>query len=293
MALLRLRLDQVVKDPELQARVQADPATVARYRELYAMGVDMVAPVVFETSPSVYLVADGFQRLEAAEKEGRDALDFDARAGTREDAILYAAGANSRHGLPMTNADKLRAVTLLLRTEGGRTWTDRRIAEHCGVSAPFVGKVRRDLGLGGEDIRTRADGRTINTRGLRRRSRGPTVNGLQGTRTLAIVTVDDTRTAPRRIAPDDHPGARADTSETVPSKPGDLGAAVDDALTELEAVEARLQVLLADRLASGADAVASDPSLASPARAARLYDVLQTLVPVFKLLAPVQEATRK
>lgn len=255
MALLRLRLNQVVRDPELQARVQADPSTVARYRELFAMGVDMPASVVFETSPGVYLVADGFQRLEAAEKEGRDELDFDVRAGSREEAVLYAAGANSRHGLPMTTADKRRAVTLLLRTERGRTWSDRKIAEHCGVSAPFVATVRRELGCGGDDIRTGSDGRTTNTRGLRRRVAGPTVNGSQGARTLAVVTLADDDASARRDAGPDPGGSDGEVSDAMrPVSRASTGAA-NGILEELDAIEQRVRVLFASARASGDEAV--------------------------------------
>jgi len=44
-----------------------------------------------------------------------------------------------------TNADKWNEVRATLEDEQWQQKSDRAIAEHCGVSAPLVGKVRREL----------------------------------------------------------------------------------------------------------------------------------------------------
>ncbi len=67
----------------------------------------------------------------------------DLREGSRKDALLYAASANASHGLRRTNADKRRAVLLVLGACS--KWSDRRIAEVCGVGNKFVGDVRRQV----------------------------------------------------------------------------------------------------------------------------------------------------
>jgi hypothetical protein len=64
-------------------------------------------------------------------------------SGTRDEALLAAATANRKHdqsGLRRTNADKRRAVEFVLRNRGD--WSDRRIADHVGVSHPLVASVR-------------------------------------------------------------------------------------------------------------------------------------------------------
>lgn len=61
------------------------------------------------------------------------------------DAILYACGANSTHGLKRTNADKRRAVMALLKDEEWGKWSDREIARRCGVDNSFASRVRREL----------------------------------------------------------------------------------------------------------------------------------------------------
>lgn len=76
------------------------------------------------------------------------------------------------HGLRRTNADKRRAVMAALAHPNGRGLSDRLIAEHCGVSDPFVGTVRAELqtvsSLATTEKRKGKDGKQ---RGEQRRSR--------------------------------------------------------------------------------------------------------------------------
>jgi hypothetical protein len=85
--------------------------------------------------------------------------------------VLYSVGANAHHGLRRTNADKRRAVEMLLRDEEWRGWSDREIARRCAVTHPFVGKIRDELSLVTitSEIRHGADGRTINTANIGKR----------------------------------------------------------------------------------------------------------------------------
>jgi hypothetical protein len=87
-------------------------------------------------------LADGFHRFHACAKIGREHIEADVRQGTRRDAILHSVGANEEHGLRRTNDDKRRAVLTLLGDSEWSAWSDREIARHCRVGAPFVGKHR-------------------------------------------------------------------------------------------------------------------------------------------------------
>ncbi|MGH1591797.1 hypothetical protein ACRBEV_29670 [Methylobacterium phyllosphaerae] len=64
------------------------------------------------------------------------------RQGGLRDAILHSAGANAAHGLRRTNADKRRAVLMLLQDEEWSGWADREIARRCAVHHELVGRVR-------------------------------------------------------------------------------------------------------------------------------------------------------
>lgn len=60
-------------------------------------------------------------------------------------AILHFASANATRGLRRWNADKRRAVLLLLEDEDWSTWADREIARRCAVSHDFVSRLRGSL----------------------------------------------------------------------------------------------------------------------------------------------------
>ena len=76
-----------------------------------------------------YWLADGFHRLAAVKKEGTGFIPVEIHPGTRRDAVLYSVGANATHGLPRTNADKRRAVLILLQDEEWAAWSDGMIAK--------------------------------------------------------------------------------------------------------------------------------------------------------------------
>lgn len=141
-----LPLDRVRTDGGTQMRAALNEGFVD---ELVASMRESAEPelppgVVFYDGTD-YWLADGFHRVAAYRKEGLDLFDFHVKAGTRRDAVLHAAGANAAHGLRRTDADKRRAVETLLRDEEWSKWSNRAVAEACGVSKGFVGDVREGL----------------------------------------------------------------------------------------------------------------------------------------------------
>jgi hypothetical protein len=59
------------------------------------------------------------------------------------DAVKFSLSANHWHGLRRTNEDKRHAVAIALHEFPA--WSDRAVAELCGVTHPSVGAVRRQL----------------------------------------------------------------------------------------------------------------------------------------------------
>lgn len=126
-------------DGGTQARATMCQATIEAYQE----NLDALPPVVaFQDADGVLWLADGFHRVEATRRAGRDMLVGIIHQGTQRDAMLYAAGANAEHGLPRTRADKQRAVERLLDDAEWSTWSDRAIARAARVTHPFVATVR-------------------------------------------------------------------------------------------------------------------------------------------------------
>jgi hypothetical protein len=91
-------------------------------------------------------LGDGFHRLEARRSAHPDAKDIECKVhpGHRDDALLFACGANAQHGLRRSRSDKLKAVTTLIRSERWSGWSDREIARQCAVSHTYVAAVRSE-----------------------------------------------------------------------------------------------------------------------------------------------------
>jgi len=149
-----LQIDKITIDIDLQQREDLyHPPTVQRYSELMAEGVEFPPVIVFDDGDKLHL-ADGFQRVHAAMKAGFTEIEADVRNGNQRDALLFSTSANAAHGLQPTNADKRKAVMVLLVDPEWSAWSDRQIARHIGVGNKLVSTVRRQMEEGGEiDVR--------------------------------------------------------------------------------------------------------------------------------------------
>jgi uncharacterized ParB-like nuclease family protein len=159
------------RDGGTQPRAALDRSVAREYRdELKAGAIFPPVSVVYDGSD--YWLWDGFHRHEAHEMAGRQKIMAEVRQGTRRDAVLLAAGANSGHGLRRSNDDKRRAVEYLLRDPAWQRKTDNWIAGVCHVSHPFVGKMRDELGIPTCNVTSRenSNGRTIDVSNIGRAS---------------------------------------------------------------------------------------------------------------------------
>ena len=106
---------------------------------------DLPPVVAYKLTDSTILLSEGFHRVEAYAKAGRDLIPVELRSGTREDAILNAAASNQSHGQRRTNEDKRLAVRLTLAIQP--QWTDRRVANHVGVGHTLVSDMRASMAV--------------------------------------------------------------------------------------------------------------------------------------------------
>lgn len=142
---MELRIDQIQLHQDLQSRASMNMEHVEDLVEALQDGKQFKEmPVVFHQD-NVYWLADGFHRLYAYQKVGVETAEFDVRQGGFRDAKLYSIQSNTLHGLKRSNADKRRAVEMLLKDE---EWSQRSanwIAETAGVSHPTVLNVKDQL----------------------------------------------------------------------------------------------------------------------------------------------------
>lgn len=141
--MVAVAIEKIRRDGGTQSRAALDLDTVSDYADAIHDGAPFPPIVVFFDGDG-YWLADGFHRFAAHGKLGRHVVECDVRQGTRRDAILYSVGANATHGRPRTNADKRRAVTLLLSDEEWSHRTDAWIADKCAVAARTVGRIREE-----------------------------------------------------------------------------------------------------------------------------------------------------
>ena len=138
----KLNLNAIRIDGGTQPRERIDMDAVGDYADAIKAGTELPPIVVFNDGAEHWL-ADGFHRYHAHKQAGRVSISADVRSGTLDDAKLFASGANASHGLRRTNEDKRRAVQMTLSVQSSAEWSDTKVAEHCGVSVPFVSAIRR------------------------------------------------------------------------------------------------------------------------------------------------------
>jgi hypothetical protein len=138
----KLNLNAIRIDGGTQSRVEINNEAVGDYAEAIKVGIEFPAIVVFHDGAD-YWLADGFHRYHAHKQAGKASIEAEVHNGTVRDATLHSLGANCAHGLRRTNADKRKAVQTLMADAEWSKWSDRKIAEVCGVGHPFVAAIRR------------------------------------------------------------------------------------------------------------------------------------------------------
>ncbi|MEU6918491.1 ParB N-terminal domain-containing protein [Streptomyces olindensis] len=108
---------------------------------------------------STMRVVDGVHRVRAAVLRGEERIEAEFVDGTVEDAFVLAVRLNTRHGMPLSRADRTAAATRLVQSRP--EWSNRRIAELVGISPTTVAGLReRSTGRSGQlNARAGRDGR--------------------------------------------------------------------------------------------------------------------------------------
>jgi ParB-like chromosome segregation protein Spo0J len=138
-----LPFSRLIRDERAQSRVGLSEETVNDYADLYRRGVALPAVVAF-TDGAHYWLADGWHRCAALDLIGRRHVECTVRGGGLRDAILFAVGCNSHHGLRPGAADARHRVLILLKDPEWSQWSNREVARRCAVSEGMVRYLRRE-----------------------------------------------------------------------------------------------------------------------------------------------------
>lgn len=162
--LLKLKLELITANRDLQCRENTDLECLKEYAAQMKSGCQF-PPITVFFDGSRHLLADGFHRTHAAISCGLTEIYAEVHRGNKQQVIAYAASANARHGIRRTNADKQRAVRMLLVDLNLASRSDRFIAQLAAVDHKTVASVRQELAGTGEiphnDERVGKDGRPV------------------------------------------------------------------------------------------------------------------------------------
>lgn len=143
-----LKLDQIRLDGNTQSRAELNQQTVSEYAEVASSSESrwpFDKPVVVFHDGSHYWLADGFHRWHGLRESGRDEAKAEVKQGSARDAFVFAAAANTSHGLRRTNRDKRFVVARFLNDPTWGRRSDRWIAEKAMVSDHLVADIRRQV----------------------------------------------------------------------------------------------------------------------------------------------------
>lgn len=139
-----LAIDLIVADTEIQTRASLNTEHVADLRLAWDAKAD-IPPVIAYFDKTTYWLSEGFHRLQSAKEAKRGSLLVEVREGSKRDALHNALASNKTHGLRRSNEDKRLAVGKMLDDPEWSKWTDHKIAEHIGVTQPFVSALRKQV----------------------------------------------------------------------------------------------------------------------------------------------------
>lgn len=102
-------------------------------------------------------VIDGWHRIRAAAVCGRNEIEVRFVEGPESSLFILAVGANIRHGLPLSLAEREAAAARLIALYP--VWSDRTIAGTTGLAPSTVATIRRQQQSGASSVRLGRDGR--------------------------------------------------------------------------------------------------------------------------------------
>ena len=136
MNIEKLGVKKIITDAGTQSRVNIDGPTVSTYAERLSNG-EVMPPLDVFFDGKQYFLAGGFHRYDAYVENNAKTVPCRVRNGDLEAAKKFSLGQNHSHGLPRSNADKKRCVTMA-RELYGADKSQVFLSELCGVSRNFV-----------------------------------------------------------------------------------------------------------------------------------------------------------
>jgi hypothetical protein len=137
-----VKISDIVRDAGTQSRVALDEEVVAQMVADLRDG-DTMPPVFLFRKGGIFYPGDGFHRIEALIRVGRDQVEARIAEGDARAAFLYALDNNN--GKPLALEDRKACAQRLLVDPAWSQWSDRAVGRRCGMDHVTIGKMRRKL----------------------------------------------------------------------------------------------------------------------------------------------------
>ena len=217
-----IALTQIRIDGGTQSRAELNQDVVAEYAEAYKAGAQM-PPVVVFFDGTFYWLGDGFHRYFGAKAAGMETIYEERIPGTQEDAFVYCLGANHKHGLRRTNADKRHSVEMALGHAAWESLSDNEVAKRCGVSQNFVSEIHRSLK---SDLSEKSAERTYTTKhGTTATMKTANIGAKPAQPAKAAIVKSESAESEPDYDPDEY--AQAEMCETIKSLSDEVDALKD------------------------------------------------------------------
>ena len=122
---MKVKISDLTLADDVNIRDGLREEAVERYMEI----LDDLPPVEAWKSDGESLLSDGWHRIAAATRLGRDEIEADIHEGGRTEAIVAAIVANTKHGIPLSTKERNRGIVRLAaagwgsgRSRGRSAW---------------------------------------------------------------------------------------------------------------------------------------------------------------------------
>jgi len=154
---LKVAISEICPNPSHQFRSELDQPTVQQYAGFIQSGVILPDPIVWLKGGD-YLELAGCHTIQAHLVAKRKKIKVKVFEGTEDDALIISLKSNARHGRPLNNKEKEKAVERALVVLPDLS--DRELAKLCGVTPPHVKAVSERSGISRPERSVGQDGKS-------------------------------------------------------------------------------------------------------------------------------------
>jgi ParB-like chromosome segregation protein Spo0J len=130
---MKVAISEITLADDINIRQGLREDAVERYAEI----LDELPPITLWRPNGKLLLVDGWHRIAAARRLGRTDIEAEVHEGDRTEAMVAAILANTKHGVPLSMAERNEGIVRLAQAG----WRQNRIARELGLSTTRVNAI--------------------------------------------------------------------------------------------------------------------------------------------------------